>query len=118
LLSDIYTTTSKQISSTAEVGLGTTHGSFPWRLIKYVTTCASPRSVIDNIEETSLDSADHQPFQDAILFDMLLELAIDDFKPHTRTIAEGPAIMLEILQALEVVQKEVEAAASANPSEC
>jgi hypothetical protein len=49
---------------------------------------------------------------------MLLELAIDDFKPHTRTIADGPAIMLGILQALEEVQKEVEAAASSNPSEC
>jgi hypothetical protein len=49
---------------------------------------------------------------------MLLDLATDNSKPHTRTIEDGPTIMLEILQALEEVQKAVEAAASSNPSEC
>ena len=48
---------------------------------------------------------------------MLFDLAIGKFKPHTRTIEDGPAIMLEILESLEKVQKEAEAAASSSTSE-
>lgn len=44
---------------------------------------------------------------------MLLDLATDNFKPHTRTIEDGPAIQLEIPRALEKLQKEAEAVAAA-----
>ncbi|KAF2682163.1 hypothetical protein K458DRAFT_391194 [Lentithecium fluviatile CBS 122367] len=57
-----------------------------------------------------LDGGDHEPYQDAILFDMLLDLAIVNFKPYAHKIEEGPTIMLGILEALEKVQKEEEAA--------
>ncbi|KAJ4301360.1 hypothetical protein N0V90_003452 [Kalmusia sp. IMI 367209] len=59
-------------------------------------------------QETPLQGKRYAPFQDALLFDMLLDLAIDGFQPHTRTIDDGPSIMLEILEALEHLQKEIE----------
>jgi hypothetical protein len=52
--------------------------------------------------------AAHEPYQDAILFDMLVDLAIDEFKPHTRTVEDGPIIQLEILQALKNLQEAAE----------
>jgi hypothetical protein len=48
---------------------------------------------------------------------MLLDLATDNFKPHTRKIEDGPTIMLEIVEALEHIQKDVEATASRDSSE-
>ncbi|KAF1950118.1 hypothetical protein CC80DRAFT_554581 [Byssothecium circinans] len=67
--------------------------------------------LVKSHQETSLDGQEHAPYQDAILFDMLLDLAIDEFKPHTRTIEDGPQIQLEILEALAKVQQEAEMAA-------
>ncbi|KAF2645880.1 hypothetical protein P280DRAFT_476340 [Massarina eburnea CBS 473.64] len=65
-------------------------------------------------QETSSYTSQYIPFQDAILFDMLLDLALDNFRPHTRTIEDGPAIQLEILEALARMQREVEVEAGVN----
>ena len=62
-------------------------------------------------QETPLDQPDRVPFEDALVFDMLLDLVTDNFEPHTKTIEDGPGLQLEILQLLEKVQREaVEAA--------
>jgi hypothetical protein len=51
------------------------------------------------------------PFEDAIVFDMLLDLVTDNFEPHTKTIDDGPGLQLEILHLLERAHHEaVEAA--------
>lgn len=58
----------------------------------------------------------HVPYEDAILLDMLLDIAAGDFTPHQRKITDGSGIQLEILQALEVMQKDTESASAATPS--
>lgn len=51
------------------------------------------------------------PFEDAVVFDMLLDLVTDNFEPHTKTIDYGPILQLEILHLLEKAHQEaVEAA--------
>jgi hypothetical protein len=55
-------------------------------------------------------------FHDAILFDMMVDLAIGDLQEHTRSIADAPSIQLEILEALEQEQLKIEAAAGIGPS--
>ena len=63
-----------------------------------------------------MNQAEHVPFEDAILFDMFLDLVSKNFEPHTRIVEDGPRIQLEILQALEKLQTEAEAAAGMTPS--
>ncbi|KAF3043103.1 hypothetical protein E8E11_007905 [Didymella keratinophila] len=56
---------------------------------------------LDLPTETSLQDTRHVPFQDAILFDMLLDIVADGFVPHQRRLDDGLAFQLEILEALE-----------------
>ncbi|KAF9739438.1 hypothetical protein PMIN01_02072 [Paraphaeosphaeria minitans] len=61
--------------------------------------------------ETPLNFPDRVPFEDAIVFDMLLDLVTNNFEPHTKIIEDGPGLQLEILQLLEKANQEaVEAA--------
>lgn len=51
------------------------------------------------------------PFEDAVIFDILIDLVTGNFEPHTKTIDDGPSLQLEILQLLEKAQQEaIEAA--------
>ncbi|KAI8942663.1 hypothetical protein NX059_000714 [Plenodomus lindquistii] len=67
-------------------------------------------------QETGYFSEKHIPYEDAILLDMLLDITAGDYTPHQRKIADGAGIQLEILQALEALQKENESASAATPS--
>lgn len=49
---------------------------------------------------------------------MLLGLVTGNFQPHTKSIEEGPALQLEILCALEKVQKESMDAVNTGSGEC
>jgi len=60
--------------------------------------------LIEHTQETSLQDTRHVPFQDAILFDMLLDIVADDLVPHQRRLDDGLAFQLEILEALERAQ--------------
>lgn len=49
---------------------------------------------------------DHQPYQDAILLGILLDLIADDFTPNQSHIDDGVAFQLKILLALEKAQND------------
>lgn len=53
------------------------------------------------------------PFQDAVLFDMLLDLVIGSFKPHERKIEDAVGIHLEMIEALERELKALDATTAA-----
>lgn len=51
-------------------------------------------------------------YQDTILLDMLLGIAINNFTPHQNHLGDGVGILLEILQALEKLHIESDATAA------
>ncbi|KAJ8118731.1 hypothetical protein OPT61_g343 [Boeremia exigua] len=61
-------------------------------------------------QETSSCSDQHVPYSDAILLDMLLDIVAGEFSLHDRSIDDGLAFQLEILQAIEERYVEAEAA--------
>jgi hypothetical protein len=56
------------------------------------------------------------PHEDAVLFDMLLDIAADEFEPQQSEMSDGPDIQLEIWHVLEKMQQDTEAASAVAPS--
>ncbi|KAF2121709.1 hypothetical protein BDV96DRAFT_641091 [Lophiotrema nucula] len=75
----------------------------------------SYKVIITKSSELELSGEKHEPFQDAILYDMLVDLVSGEFEHHQREISDGPVMMLEILETLAREQEKAEVAAGVTP---
>jgi hypothetical protein len=56
----------------------------------------------------AFDGERHIPFQDAVLFDMLLDQINNKFVPYQRQVEDASRLQVEVLEAMEQEQKKAE----------